>query len=186
MSVVNRNVLLNRDRARTVRAMSQSTLSLPAGAARAESLPIAIRVLRRLNPAIAWVLRSPLHGVVSRDLLLLTYVGAKSGVTRTLPLSYVEVGGRIYLCTRSSAWWRNLRNGRPVELRFRGRLLTATPVVLDTGTTEALDAFRAFLTANPKTGEMLYEVGSGRDRRPVEEDLRREVQRSVVVRLDAA
>lgn len=166
--------------------MSQSTLSIPAGAASAEPLPIAIRVLRRLNPAITWTLRSPLHGVMSRNLLLMTYVGAKSGVTRTLPLSYVETGGRLYLCTRSSAWWRNLRNGRTVELHLRGRKVAATPVVLDVAAREALDALRAFLTANPKTGEMLYRVRSGRDRRPSEEDLRREVLRSVVVRLDVA
>lgn len=166
--------------------MSQSTLSLPAGAASAEPLPIAIRVLRRLNPAITWLLRSPLHGVMSRNLLVMTYVGAKSGVTRTLPLSYVEASGRLYLCTRSSAWWRNLRNGRAVELHLRGRPVTATPVVVDLATPEALDALRAFLTANPKTGEMLYQVRSDRDRRPDEADLRREVLRSVVVRLDVA
>lgn len=166
--------------------MSQSTVSIPAGAASAETLPIAIRVLRRLNPGIGWLLRSPLHGVLSRDLLLLTYVGAKTGVRRTLPLSYVEVGGRPYLCTRTSGWWRNLRNGRPVELRFRGRRVTATPTVLDVATPEALDAFGAFLGRNPKTGEMLYEVPRGRDGRPREDDLRREVRRSVVVRLDLA
>jgi len=147
-------------------------------------LPLAIRLLRRLNPLIASLLRSPLHGVVSRNLLLLTYLGAKSGVRRTLPLSYVEVAGRPYLCTRSSLWWRNLRAGSPVGLQLRGRRVTATPVIVDLATAEALDALRAFLTANPRTGEMLYDVRAGSDRRPVEEDLRREVRRSVVVRLD--
>ena len=165
--------------------MSQTTVSLTAGAASADPpLPIAIRVLRRLNPAIAALLRSPLHGVMSGNLLLLTYVGAKSGVTRTVPLSYVDLGGRLYLCTRSSRWWRNLRHGPAVELRLRGRRIAATPVVLDVATPEALDALRAFLTANPKTGEMLYQVPRGRDGRPSEEHLRREVLRSVVVRLD--
>jgi hypothetical protein len=130
------------------------------------------------------LLRSPLHGFVSRDLLLLTYVGAKSGVTRTLPLSYIELGGRPYLCTRSSLWWRNLRNGTPVELRLRGRRVTAAPVVVEVQSAEALDALRAFLTANPTTGAMLYQVRTGPDRRPLEDDLRREVGRSVVVRLD--
>jgi hypothetical protein len=168
------------------RRMRESTVPLSGAAAAAEPLPFAIRVLRRLNPAIAGLLRSPLHGVVSRNLLLMTYVGAKSGATRTLPLSYVEVAGRPYLCTRSSRWWRNLRNGVPVELRLRGRRVTATPVVVDVRTREALDALRAFLTANPKTGEMLYAVRSGADRRPVEDDLHREVLRSVVVRLDVA
>lgn len=166
--------------------MIETTMSTSSHAQAAEPLPIAIRLLRRLNPVIAALLRSPLHGLASRNLLLLTYVGAKSGVVRTLPLSYVEVGGRPYLCTRSSAWWRNLRSGRPVELRLRGRRVAATPVVVDTHTAEALAAFRAFLTANPKTGEMLYCVGTDGDRRPREEDLRREVLRSIVVRLDVA
>jgi len=39
------------------------------------------------------------------------------------------------------------------------------------------------LRANPKTGEMLYQVRRGLGR-PDEDDLRREVHRSVVVRLD--
>ncbi len=117
---------------------------------------------------------------------LLTYVGAKSGVSRTLPLSYVEVDGRLYLCTRSSRWWTNLRNGKSVELRLRGRRVTATPAIVDLTSTEALTALRAFLGANPKTGEMLYEVRRGTDGRPCEDDLRREVLRSVVVRLDLA
>jgi len=164
--------------------MSQSTASLSTPARTAEPVPLAIRLLRRLNPLIGAILRSPLHGLASKDLLLLDYVGAKTGVARTLPLSYVEVGGRPYLCTRSSRWWRNLRGGRPVEVRLRGRKVAATPVVVDVQSAEALDALRAFLTANPKTGEMLYEVRNGADRRPVEEALRREVLRSIVVRLD--
>lgn len=166
--------------------MTDSTLSISTSVSTPEPVPFAIRVLRRLNPLIAGILRSPLHGLASRNLLLLTYVGAKTGTVRTLPLSYVEVAGRLYLCTRSSAWWRNLRNGRPVTLRLHGRRVTATPVVVDLHSTEALDALRAFLTANPKTGEMLYAVGTDAGRRPREEDLRREVVRSVVVRMDVA
>jgi hypothetical protein len=64
--------------------------------------------------------------------------------------------------------------------------VTATPVVVDPASAEALDALRAFLTANPKTGETLYQVRGDANRRPLEDDLRREVGRSVVVRLDVA
>lgn len=95
------------------------------------------------------------------------------------------MNGRLYLCTRSSAWWRNLRNARTIDVRLRGRRVAATPAVLDVATPEALETLRAFLTANPKTGEMLSQVRSGRDRRP-DDDLRREMLRSVVTRLDVA
>src|SRR5258707_15773025 len=111
MSVVNRTSLLNRHANPSVPRMSQSTLSLsPAARTDEPPLPFAIRILRRLNPVIAATLRSPVHGLVSKNLLLLTYVGAKSGVAWTLPLSYVEVGGRLYLCTRSSRWWRDRKS----------------------------------------------------------------------------
>ncbi len=163
--------------------MSQ-TITATTTARVAEPLPLAIRVLRRLNPLIAGLLRSPLHGIASRDLLLLTYTGAKTGRRRTLPLSYVTHAGRLYLCTRSSVWARSLRDGKPVEIRLRGRRVTATPAVVDVRSPEALDALRAFLTANPKTGTMLYRVGAPGGR-PNEDDLRREVLGSIVVRLDA-
>lgn len=165
--------------------MRHSTLLLPqSGVATDAPLPIAIRLLRRLNPLIAALLRSPLHGLMSRNLLLLTYTGFSSGRRYTLPLSYVTVDDRLYLCTRSSRWWRSLRDRRPVELRLRGARVTATPIVVDGASEEALCALRAFLTVNPKTGEMLYQVRTGPGRRPLEADLRGEVARSVVVRLD--
>jgi deazaflavin-dependent oxidoreductase (nitroreductase family) len=166
--------------------MNPTTRTLPRSTAADDApLPLSIRVLRRFNPAIRWILGSPLHGLLSGNLLSLTYVGAKSGKRRTVPLSYVTVGGRLYLCTRSSLWWRNLRGGRPVEIRLRGRRVAATPEIIDLNSTEALDALRAFLTVNPRTGEMLYRVRSDANHRPIEDDLRREVLRSVVVRLDA-
>lgn len=164
--------------------MRSNTLSsTPTAAAATAPLPVAIRLLRRLNPVIAAVLRSPVHGLLSRNLLVLTYVGKRSGRRRTLPLSYVTVRDRPYLCTRSSQWWRSWRTGTAVELRLRGRHVAAIPHVVDVATPEALDALRAFLGANPKTGVMLYGVRT-EGGRPVEADLVREVRRSVVIRLD--
>ena len=166
--------------------MSTNVLPSSSSAATVEPpLPLAIRILRRLNPLIAALLRSPLHRLVSANLLLLTYVGRKTGQRRSLPLSYVVVRDRPYLCTRSSRWWRSWRPGAPVEVDLRGRRLGMIPRVVDPTTPEALEALRAFLTANPKTGEMLYAVRAERGG-PNDDDLVREVRRSVVVRLDPA
>jgi hypothetical protein len=187
MSVVLSRLLLNGGDPRSFRVMSVSTVST----SRAEPvintpLPFAIRMLRRLNPVIVTILRSPLHRLLSRHLLVLTYESRTTGLRRTLPLSYVALGAHVYLCTRTAFWWRNLRNGKPVELRLRGRRTIATPTVLDPASREALDGLREFLGANAKTGVMLYQVRAGSDGRPMEDDLRREVLRSVVVRLEMA
>ena len=149
-------------------------------------VPLPVRILRRLRPAVAWLLTSPLHRLLSRDILLLVYRGRTTGRVHELPLSYVEHGGRLYLCTRDSRWWRNLRDGTPVALHLRGRRIAATPCVLAPDSREALDGLRAFLTRNPGTGAMLYNVQSDAARRPLEADLEREVRHSVVVRLQAA
>jgi hypothetical protein len=165
--------------------MPTNVLTSAPPAAAVEPLPVAIRVLRRLNPLIGGLLRSPLHRPLSASLLLLTYVGRKTGRRRSLPLSYVQVDGRLYLCTRSSRWWRSWQPDAPITAHLRGRRVAMLPRVVDPTTPEALTALRAFLTANPKTGEMLYAVRAERGG-PNGDDLVREVRRSVVIRLDPA
>ncbi len=156
-------------------------------AAAAPAIPFPVRVLRRLRPLVAALLGSPLHGLLSRDVLLLGYAGRRSGRRYVLPLSYVEVGGALYLCTRpeGSDWWRNLRGGADVDLVWRGRAGRARASVLARDDEEAVDGLRAFLTRNPGTGRLLYHV-ENEGGLPREQDLRREVLRSVVVRLDRA
>jgi|GEM_PF-991892 len=152
---------------------------------REEHVPPSIRLLRRCNGLIRAMLRSPLHGLLSRDLLVLEYTGAKTRQRRVLPLSYVEHRGRLYLCTRTSVWWRNLRTEREVTVWLRGRRVAATARVVEPESAEARDALRAFVTRNPRTGEILYEVKRV-DGRPSEEDVVREAPSSVVVHLQLA
>jgi deazaflavin-dependent oxidoreductase (nitroreductase family) len=80
------------------------------------------------------VLRSPLHGAVSKSVLLITFTGRKSGKTYTTPVSYSQHDGQVYVFTHA-AWWKNLRSGAPVTLRIRGRELhgLAAPVAEDKG-----------------------------------------------------
>ena len=162
----------------TSSTVSSSTRAAP------HHVPFPVRVLRRMRPVIAALLASPLHGLLSRDVLLMTYTGRKSGRPYTLPLSYVEQGGILYLCTRpeGSRWWRNLKGGGAVQLRWRGRSVSASATVLDADSPEALEGLRAFVTRNPGTGELLYHVAR-EGGAPREGDLEREVGDSVVVRL---
>lgn len=146
-------------------------------------VPVSIRVLRRFNWLLLALLRSPLHGALSRDLVQLSYRGRRSGRQLALPLSYAEGGGRVYLCTRTSHWWHNLRDGQPVELVLRGARMTMRPTVLDRTSAEALEGFRLFVTKHPRTGEMLYAVPRT-PQGPKAADLAREVRRSTVVRLE--
>ena len=73
-----------------------------------------------VNSAMRFVLRSPVHTVVSKSILLITFTGRKSGKTYTTPVSYSQSGDQVYVFTHAN-WWKNLRNGAPVTLRVRGR-----------------------------------------------------------------
>jgi deazaflavin-dependent oxidoreductase (nitroreductase family) len=86
-----------------------------------------MRLQKHYNPIVAGVLRSPLHGVMSNSVMLLSYRGRRSGRTFTTPISYVRDGEDLLaVASRDHAWWKNLRGGASVRVRLRGRELEGT------------------------------------------------------------
>ncbi len=85
-----------------------------------------------VNHTMKLVLRSPMHGVVSKSILLITFTGRKSGKSFTTPVSYSQHDDQVYVFTHAT-WWKNLRNGTAVTLRIRGQDLQglAEPVAED-------------------------------------------------------
>lgn len=85
-----------------------------------------------VNRAMKFVLRSPLHGMVSKNITLISFTGRKSGKLYTTPVSYSQSGDLVTIFTHAS-WWKNLRGDAPVTLNLRGRELqgTAEPVAED-------------------------------------------------------
>lgn len=85
-----------------------------------------------VNNTMKFVLRSPIHGMVSKFILLITFTGRKSGKTYTTPVSYSQFGDQVYIFTHAN-WWKNLCGGAPVTLQLLGRELKglAEPIVED-------------------------------------------------------
>jgi deazaflavin-dependent oxidoreductase (nitroreductase family) len=91
-----------------------------------------VRPRKLYNPIVVAILRSPLHGLMSNSVMLLTYRGRRSGRAFTTPISYVRDGEDLLaVASRDHAWWRNLRGGAPVWVRLRGRELRATGRLLE-------------------------------------------------------
>lgn len=85
-----------------------------------------MRLHELYNPIVA-ILRSPLHAVMRKSLLLLGFRGRKSGREYTTPISYVPDGEDLLaVASRDHAWWKNLRGGASVGVRLRGRELKGT------------------------------------------------------------
>lgn len=80
------------------------------------------RQIVRGNGFITWMLRSPLHGMLSETTMLVTFTGCKSGQKITTPVNYAQEGNTLWVTSfRQRSWWRNLRGGQPVVLKIKGK-----------------------------------------------------------------
>jgi deazaflavin-dependent oxidoreductase (nitroreductase family) len=92
------------------------------------------------NPMMRLVLRSPLHGLFSGSLALITYRGRRSGREYTIPVQYVQAGEKVYIIpgeAEQKTWWRNLRGGASVGLVLRGQNVKGMAQVLQGETDKA-------------------------------------------------
>jgi hypothetical protein len=109
------------------------------------------------------LLRSPLHGLVSGRIMLLTVTGRRSGRSFTVPVSYLRYGENILSFT-SGEWSARAESGGDAVVRALG----------------------AFLAEFPATAGR-YGVGLGADGRPCPHDMEAAVEegRAIMVIIQA-
>ena len=78
------------------------------------------RIMKAVNVPMRAVLRLPFATPLSANLLLISYTGVKSGKSYLQPVSYAR-DGETLLTPGGGRWTLNLKNGRKVRLRLRGR-----------------------------------------------------------------
>lgn len=134
------------------------------------------------NTFMCWLARSPLHGMISKSVLLVTYRGLKSRKTYTTPVNYVEIepGVLLVTSTRTRMWWRNLRGAAAVTLRLRGKDVAAIGEALeDAG--EVAEGLLSYLSSAPQYARY-FKVGLDEDGLPRRADVERVMAERVVVR----
>ena len=81
-----------------------------------------VRWQRLYNPLVIRLLRSPLHGMMSKSTMLITYEGRRTGNVYTLPVNYTRDGDDLLAVgSREHSWWMNLRGGARIRVLVRGR-----------------------------------------------------------------
>lgn len=133
-----------------------------------------------LNRSMAWLLRSPLHRLVSGSILLLTFSGRKSGKVYTTPVSYTQQGEAIIIFTHSD-WWKNLR-GAPVTLQLRGKAVQGYAEAVAHEPATILPYLRIHLQQVTRDAHF-YAVKVEANGHPNETDLVKAVQESVLIRI---
>ena len=82
------------------------------------------RIMKAVNVPMRAVLRLPFATPLSANLMLISYTGVKSGKSYLQPVSYAR-DGETLLTPGCGRWTLNLKNGRQVRLRLRGRAVPA-------------------------------------------------------------
>lgn len=137
------------------------------------------------NPITTWLIRSPLHGMVSKNMMLISYKGRRSGQQYTTPVNYLDVSdnGVAVLYTtsyRDRVWWRNLRGGAAVTLRLHGRDLPAQAQVIE-GQELVEEALDAYLRKAPHLARY-FDINLREDGIPNKDDVRLAAEKMVVVK----
>lgn len=133
------------------------------------------------NRIMTWVLRSPLHRVVSGSILALTFSGRKSGKVYTTPLSYTRQGEQLIVFTHG-AWWKNLQGGAPVTVRVQGQDLPGQATAIAGDPATILPYLRTHLTQLTRDLRY-YDVKLDANGKPNEGDLSKAAESSVLIRI---
>ena len=81
--------------------------------------PIPKGMFKFANAILGLLLYSPLHGLISKNLMMITFTGKKTGKRISTPVGYLRKNGSIMVFTFSS-WWKNLTSNNEVTLRLEG------------------------------------------------------------------
>jgi deazaflavin-dependent oxidoreductase (nitroreductase family) len=136
------------------------------------------RAVRYFNPTARFILRTPLHRVMSGHLLLISFNGRVTGRPYTTPVSYVREEDSL-LVPGGGKWWKNIETTPQLRVRLRGAWKVVTPDVVREQ--QALtELMRRMLAANPAIA-LFTGIKAGRDGWPDAAALERERRRGFVV-----
>ncbi|MCB9423411.1 MAG: nitroreductase family deazaflavin-dependent oxidoreductase [Ardenticatenaceae bacterium] len=128
-----------------------------------------------------FILRSPVHRLVSKTFLLISFTGRKSGKTYTTPVSYSQEGDEVVIFTHAN-WWKNLRGDAPVTLRLRGREIRGTAVPIATDKKAVADGLTTHLRQAPYDAQF-YGVTFDEQGNPKAVEVEKAVQTVVMIRV---
>jgi deazaflavin-dependent oxidoreductase (nitroreductase family) len=135
------------------------------------------------NPMMIWLLKSPLHGMISKGVMLVTVTGQKSGKSISTPTNYVRDGNTLWVISwRERTWWRNLRGGANVRLLLAGKSVEGRGQVIEEEKAVAQSLFDYYRKV-PQVAKYV-EIGLDAAGLPISADCERAAQKMVVVRID--
>ncbi len=134
-----------------------------------------------LNKTMKTILRSPIHGMVSKSILLITFTGRKSGKTYTTPVSYSQEGDLVTIFTHAN-WWMNLHGDALITLRIRGRDIQGLPETVSADKQAIADGLAKHLRQVPSDARY-YGVTFDDQGNPRTDEVEKAVESVVMVKI---
>ena len=124
-----------------------------------------------INPVVAFLARSPLHFLISHQVLVIQFKGRKSGKQYLVPVSYHEHESS-YTCVtlRSNIWWRNLKEVSHTQIWLKGSL-NDVQIDLEFNNDQVIESTLRDLVTNNKVDAYFANIKLHKDGTPHSDDL---------------
>lgn len=124
-----------------------------------------------INPVVAFLARSPLHFLISHQVLVIQFKGKKSGKQYLVPVSYHEHESS-YTCVtlRSNIWWRNLKEVSHTKIWLKGTLKNAQ-IDLEFNNDNIVESTLRDLVTNNRVDAYFAKIKLNKDGSPDSDDL---------------
>ncbi len=121
-------------------------------------------LLRVVNPALKFALKSPLGGPLS-DFMLVSFTGRKSGKRYATPVSAHQLDGSLYVVLEAQ-WKYNFTGGAPVQVSHRGKTRTMRGELITDPAAVVGIVERLALSYGPKKAQRQMGMSFSGDRLP--------------------
>ena len=124
-----------------------------------------------INPVVAFLARSPLHFLISHQVLVIQFKGRKYGKQYLVPVSYHEHESS-YTCVtlRSNIWWRNLKEVSHTKIWLKGTLKNAQ-IDLEFNNDQIVESTLRDLVTNNRVDAYFAKIKLNKDGSPDSDDL---------------
>ena len=89
-----------------------------------------VSLLHAANPMVKFLLRTPLAGVLGKQVMVVNVAGRRTGRRYSIPLSAHRIDGDLYALS-SAPWKHNFRNGAAAEVLLGGRTTRMRGVLIE-------------------------------------------------------
>ena len=135
------------------------------------------------DPLVSWLLHSPLHRLVSKEVMFISLTGRKSGKTVATPTNYLRDGNALWVVSwRDRNWWKNLRGGAQVRVLLAGDNREGFGQVLEDEEAVA-QSLNSYYEKVPRMAKYV-EINLDEMQRPIQKDCKEAAQKLVMVKID--